>query len=131
MSISYGQFLDASRVRPGPDDWVAVCAGSRIAAGSGVAANVHGHQVAVVRTDDDRVYALDNRDPFTGANVLSRGIVGAHGDTPTVASPLRKQRFDLRTGVCLDEPEVAVGVHAVREVDGVVEVRLRHEEVAA
>ncbi len=129
--MGYQELLGASRSRPSPDDWVSVCAGDRVPPGSGVAANVHGHQVAVVRTDDGRVFALDNRDPFTGANVLSRGIVGAHGDIPTVASPLRKQRFDLQTGVCLDEPEVVVGVHALREVDGVVEVRLRHEEVAA
>jgi nitrite reductase (NADH) small subunit len=42
-----------------------------------------------------------------------------------VASPLFKQAFDLRTGRCLSDPDVAVPVHAVRCRDGVVEVRLR------
>ena len=68
----------------------------------GVAALVRGRQVAVFRTYDGAVYALDNRDPFSGANVLSRGIVGSRGDVPTVASPMYKQVFDLRTGACLE-----------------------------
>ena len=50
------------------------------------------------RTVDDVLHVVDNRDPFTGRNVLSRGIVGSRAGTPTVASPLRKQAFDLRTG---------------------------------
>ncbi len=67
-----------------------------------------GRQVALFRTYDGAVYALDNQDPFSGANVLSRGIVGSRGDVPTVASPMYKQVFDLRTGACLDEPDVSV-----------------------
>jgi nitrite reductase (NADH) small subunit len=65
---------------------------------------------------------VGNQDPFTGAYVLSRGIVGSRGDIPTVASPLHKQVFDLRTGSCLDDESVAVPVYAVRIRDGVVEV---------
>ena len=30
------------------------------------------------------------------------GIVGSRGDDATVASPMYKQVFDLRTGECLD-----------------------------
>jgi nitrite reductase (NADH) small subunit len=70
------------------------------------------------------LHALDNRDPFSGAFVLSRGIVGTRGDVPTVASPIFKQAFDLRTGRCLSDPDVSVPTHLVRCVDGVVEVRL-------
>lgn len=103
--------------------WTTVCHLDAIPRGGGVAALVDGRQVAVFRTDDDLLHALDGRDPFTGANVLARGIVGAHGGVPTVASPLRKQRFDLGTGTCLDAPEVRVAVHDVRVVDGHVEVR--------
>jgi nitrite reductase (NADH) small subunit len=54
--------------------------------------------------------------------VLSRGIVGSRGDVPTVASPLHKQVFDLRTGRCLDDDAVGVPVYAVRHRAGVVEV---------
>lgn len=130
MTVTYSHLLDASRTRPGNDEWLPVCAGRLVPAGGGVAARVRGHQVAIFRTDD-RLYALDNRDPFTGANVLSRGIVGSHGGVPTVASPLRKQRFDLRSGACLDVEGVAVAVHEVQEVHDTVEVRLRHAEVPA
>lgn len=109
----------------GPDGWVTVCPGSAIGPGGGVAARVDGRQVAVLRTEDGTLYALDNRDPFTGANVLSRGIVGAHGDIPTVASPLRKQRFDLTTGTSLDDDTTTVTTHDVaQDDDGLVHVRL-------
>ena len=47
--------------------------------------------------------AVQNRDPFAGANVVSRGIVGSAGDVPTVTSPMHKQVWDLRTGACLDD----------------------------
>ncbi len=54
-----------------------------------------------------QLHAVDNVDPFSGASVLSRGIVGDAGGVPTVASPVYKQRFDLRTGRCLDDPSTA------------------------
>lgn len=104
--------------------WTRICHLDAIPRGGGVAALVDGRQVAVLRTDDDGLHALDNRDPFTGANVLARGIVGSHGGVATVASPLRKQCFDLATGTCLDDPGVAVATHDVQLVDDHVEVRL-------
>jgi nitrite reductase (NADH) small subunit len=78
--------------------------------------------VALFRTFDGALYAIGNQDPFTGAFVLSRGIVGSRGDIPTVASPLHKQVFDLRTGACLDDETVSVPVYGVRLRDGLVEV---------
>jgi nitrite reductase (NADH) small subunit len=88
---------------------------------AGVCARVRGAAVAVFRVGD-RVYALGNRDPFTGASVLSRGIVGDRGGVLKVSSPLHKQSFSLETGVCLDDPAVAVPVYRCRVVDGVVEI---------
>lgn len=104
--------------------WIAVCDYADLLPERGVAALVTGHQVAVFRTFDGVLHAIDNRDPFSGAFVLSRGIVGSRGDVPTVASPIFKQVFDLRTGDCLTDPDVTVGVHEARCVDGVVEIRL-------
>jgi nitrite reductase (NADH) small subunit len=106
------------------DTWVAVCRYDDLLPERGVAALVGGQQVALFRTFDGMLYAIDNRDPFSGAFVLSRGIVGTRGDAPTVASPIFKQVFDLRSGTCLTEPDAAVGVHEVRCVDGGVEIRL-------
>jgi nitrite reductase (NADH) small subunit len=106
------------------DGWVGVCKYDDLAPERGVAALVDSVQVALFRTFDGMVYALDNHDPYSGQFVLSRGIVGTRGDTPTVASPLFKQAFDLRTGRCLSEAAVAVPVYEVRRNGGFVEVRL-------
>ena len=51
---------------------------------------------------DGSVHALGNIDPFYGAPVICHGIVGDRSGVPTVASPLGKQVFCLRTGRCLD-----------------------------
>lgn len=48
--------------------------------------------------------------------MISRGIVGSRGDAPTIASPLHKQIFDLRTGACLEtqgKPALALSVWRV------------------
>jgi len=90
----------------------------------GVAALVGNVQIALFRTHDGSVFAVGNHDPFSGANVMSRGIVGSRGDVPTVASPMFKQVFDLRTGSCLDDPEVSLPVYRVELVDGAVVVNL-------
>ena len=88
----------------------------------GVAALVSGRQVAVFLLATGDLYALDNHDPCSGANVLSRGLVGDVDGTPTVASPVFKQRFDLRTGRCIDDESVRVATWKVRKGGGVVEV---------
>jgi nitrite reductase (NADH) small subunit len=102
--------------------WISVCPYPHLEPERGVAALVCGAPVAVFRLFDGTVRAISNVDPFTGASVLSRGIVGNRGEAPTVASPLHKQVYDLRTGVCLDNPDVRVPVYPVRLRDGQVEV---------
>ncbi|PSK98830.1 nitrite reductase (NADH) small subunit [Murinocardiopsis flavida] len=104
----------------------AACPAHRVTTERGVALLLpDGSQAAVFRTGDGALYALDNVDPFSGAAVLSRGIVGDRAGEPTVASPMLKQVYSLRTGVCLDDPEVRVAVFDVEERDGVVEVAAR------
>ncbi|NIJ13925.1 nitrite reductase (NADH) small subunit [Saccharomonospora amisosensis] len=103
--------------------WVAVCESDSVPPAYGVAALLPGgEQVAVFRTEDDEFYALSNQDPFSGAAVLSRGIVGDSGGVPVVASPIYKQRFGLRDGVCIDDEHVRVRTYPVRVADGVVHV---------
>jgi nitrite reductase (NADH) small subunit len=96
-----------------------VCSLVDLARERGAAALVDGIQVALFRTHDDQVFAIQQRDPYSGAYVLSRGIVGSRGDVPTVASPMYKQVFDLRTGACLD----AVGKEPVDLLTYPVEIR--------
>ncbi|GAB2979203.1 MAG TPA: nitrite reductase small subunit NirD [Actinotalea caeni] len=81
---------------------VRVCALADLLPERGAAALVDGVQVAVFRLLDDTVRAVGQRDPFSGANVMSRGIVGTRQGEPTVASPMYKQVFSLDTGRCLD-----------------------------
>lgn len=102
--------------------WTAVCRYDDLQPERGVAALIDGEQVALFRTFDGSLYAIGNQDPYTGAFVLSRGIVGTRGDIPTVASPLHKQAFDLRTGLSLGDGTAAVPVYAVRQRAGRVEV---------
>lgn len=105
--------------------WTPVCGEEDLEVGRGVCALVDGVQVALFRLDGSEVRAVSNHDPFSGANVISRGIVGSRGDVVKVASPVYKQSFDLLTGVCLDDPDVALDTYEARIVDGRVEVRVR------
>ncbi|GAA3119361.1 nitrite reductase (NADH) small subunit [Kribbella aluminosa] len=99
-----------------------VCAFDVLLPERGVAALLGDVQIALFRTHDGEVFAIGNQDPFSGANVMSRGIVGSRGDVPTVASPMFKQVFDLRTGACLDDPSVSLPVYPVTIRDGQVVV---------
>ncbi|GAA3174700.1 MULTISPECIES: nitrite reductase small subunit NirD [Streptomyces] len=99
----------------GPGGWFPVCALTALTPGRGVAALLpDGGQAALFRDRAGAVYAIGNRDPFTGAQVLSRGLTGSAAGRPYVASPLLKQRFSLADGACLDDPGVAVPVYPVR-----------------
>lgn len=81
---------------------VRVCAIHDLEVERGRAALVGQDQVALFLLWDGSVHAVSNFDPFSAAQVISRGIVGTKGDVPTIASPMHKQVFDLRTGECLD-----------------------------
>ncbi|MGZ6778961.1 MAG: nitrite reductase small subunit NirD [Mycobacterium sp.] len=105
--------------------WTLACAYDRLIPGRGVGVLLpDGSQVALFRLDDGSVHAVGNIDPFSGAAVMSRGIVGDRGGRATVQSPIKKQAFALDDGVCLDDSTVAVGVYATRiTADGDVEIR--------
>jgi len=103
--------------------WIRVCGLADLAPERGSAALVAGEQVALFRTHDDDVYAVQQLDPYSRAHVMSRGIVGSRGEAPTVASPMYKQVFDLRTGECLDtvgEEPLSLRTWDVEVRDGVV-----------
>ena len=85
---------------------------------TGVCARVGGEQVAVFRLDEDDVYAVGNRDPFSHANVLSRGIVGDLKGERVVASPVYKQHFSLLTGRCVEDASVRIPVYEARVEEG-------------
>jgi nitrite reductase (NADH) small subunit len=103
-------------------DWVEVCRYDAIYPDTGVCALIDGRQVALFRLTDGTLRAVSNYDPFSQANVLSRGIVGDRMGEPKIASPIYKQTFNLRTGVCYEDPTVRLDVYRVRRRRGVVEV---------
>jgi NAD(P)H-dependent nitrite reductase small subunit len=102
-----------------------VCALADLQPGRGVRALVAGRAVAVFRLGEADLAAVDDVDPYAGASVLSRGLVGVtrRGDEVVryVASPLRKQRFDLATGTELDGP-ARIATYGVAVRDGVIHV---------
>ena len=104
--------------------WTTACAYDFLMPNRGVGVLLpDGTQVALFRLDDGALRAVGNIDPFSGAAVMSRGIVGDRAGRPTVQSPIKKQAFSLDDGVCLDDPAVALPVYAVRvTADGQVEV---------
>ena len=92
---------------PGAAAWPAVCHADDLIPDGGVAVRAHGVQIAIFLTDEG-LFALDNLDPFSGAAVLARGIVGELRGCLVVASPMYKQHFRLDTGQCLEDASVSV-----------------------
>ncbi len=113
--------------------WTTVCPAARVRLDRGVAALVDSAPVAIFRLSPVRVgdpeewRAVSHIDPATGAPVMARGLVGSVGSDliviPTVASPLHKQRFNLRTGYCLDDDTLRLAIYEVRIVDDMVQCR--------
>ena len=102
--------------------WHDVCAIDEVVPGTGAAVLVAGEQIALVRTREGGLYAISNFDPFSRAFVLARGIVGDRDGRPKIASPIYKQTFNLRTGVCYEDPGVRLDVYRVRRRRGMVEI---------
>lgn len=75
--------------------------------------------IAVFRTGEDRVFALDDRCPHQGGP-LSEGLV--HGDR--VACPLHGWRIELSTGEAVAPDEGCTASHPVKVEDGIVYLAL-------
>lgn len=116
----------AATQAPTAETWTQVCAVDDLWVDRGSAALVGEQQIALFRCSDEAIYAVGHRDPFTGANVMARGLVGSRAGVPTVASPLHKQTFSLQTGECLDDPSRALPVWPVQIRDGHVWVLASH-----
>jgi len=107
----------------GDDRWIDICAVEELPHNRGVCALVDGSQVAVFNlTKEKTIYAVDNFDPFSKANVLSRGIIGDVKGEVAVASPVYKQHFSLQSGQCLEDGSVRIATYPVRVVAGRVQI---------
>jgi nitrite reductase (NADH) small subunit len=95
--------------------WTTACAYERLIPGRGVGVLLpDGAQVALFRLDDGTLRAIGNVDPFSGAAVMSRGIVGDRAGRACVQTPIKKQAFAFDDGSCLDDVAVAVPVYRTR-----------------
>ena len=103
--------------------WLDVCALEDLVEGGGVAALVGGRQVAMFLVHG-RVYALDNFDPASRANVLSRGLTGNLQGERVVASPIYKNHYVLASGRCVEDPTFNVTAYPARVDDGRVQVEV-------
>ena len=105
--------------------WVDVCSKNDLQPDSGICALVDDKQVAIFYLPkQEEIYALNNYDPFGKANVLSRGMVGDIKGEPMVASPLYKQHFNLKTGLCFEDETVKIDAYNIRIENDRVEVNL-------
>ncbi|KQN61822.1 nitrite reductase [Erwinia sp. Leaf53] len=118
-----GQIRPASDLPPvlpvvaPPAAWNAVCRLEQIPSDAGIGARLGSQRIALFR-HGDRVWALDDNEPGTTASVLSRGLLGDAAGEPLVVSPLYKQRFRLRDGQSLDNPQLALRCWPVKIEQG-------------
>src|ERR1043165_6721584 len=97
--------------------WHDVCALEDLIEGAGVGALVGGRQIALFLVHG-RVYALDNFDPASPANGLSRGLTGNLQGERVVASPIYKHHYVLASGRCIEDPTFNVSAYPTRVADG-------------
>ena len=104
--------------------WNTVCQLVDIVPATGVCALLNNQQIAIFRPRaDEQVYAISNIDPFFEASVLSRGIIAEHDGELWVASPLKKQRFRLRDGLCMEDADHSVARFDARVKDGEIQIK--------
>ncbi len=102
------------------ETWVTVGAVGAVERGDVVRFDHEGRTFAVYRTADDRCFATDGLCTH-GRVHLADGFV----DGTTIECPKHNGRFDLTTGKAKGAPAlVDLGCHAVRVVDGTIELRV-------
>jgi nitrite reductase (NADH) small subunit len=96
-----------------------ICSVTDLFEDAGIAALIDEEQVALFYVKKtEQVFALSNYDPFSEANVMSRGIIGSIGDDLVVASPIYKQHFNLATGQCIEDDNVSIDSYPVHINNG-------------
>lgn len=101
------------------EQWVEICSVSDLIPNSGVAALLGDTQVAIyyLPKEEQQLFALDNHDPFSKSNTMSRGILGDLQEQLVVAAPIYKQHFNLMTGQCLEDESASLRSYPVK-LDG-------------
>ncbi|MCW3171753.1 nitrite reductase small subunit NirD [Shewanella subflava] len=98
--------------------WVNVCDETSLPQNTGVAAWVAGKAVAIFNLGKHGLFAIDNVDPATGVSLLARGLICEMEGQLCVASPLYKQHYCLKTGVCIEDPQLVASPFAIKTEQG-------------
>jgi nitrite reductase (NADH) small subunit len=105
-------------------EWTTICDHNSLINNTGICAKYNDQQVAIFYCKrSENVYAVSNFDPIGKAQVMSRGIMGSTKGETYVASPLYKQRYNLSTGVCLDDASQTLTTFDVRIADNEVQLK--------
>lgn len=105
--------------------WQTVCGQQDLVDNSGVVVWLDGAQVALFYLPGAQgrtLYAIDNHDPQSGANVIGRGLIGSIQGALVVGSPIYKQHFRLEDGSCMEQPQQRLRVWPVRLEEGMVQI---------
>jgi len=110
-------------------NWIDICQLTDIPRNTGVCAVHQGKQVAVFHilargsNAISQIKAVSNFDPFSKANVLSRGLITETEERYSIASPLLKQQFCLDTGVCEQDENIFINTFESRIHNGSVQLK--------
>jgi nitrite reductase (NADH) small subunit len=105
---------------------IRLCSLDAIPPGRGACALVGVRQVALFRPRaDEQVYALDNIDPFISAWALPDEAIVEHLGEFWAMGSLKRLRFRLRDGLCLENPGYSVLSLPVEVRHGVVYLLLQ------
>ncbi len=106
--------------------WVDICDKADLQADSGVCALVEDKHIAIFYLEQEqKLFAIDNYDPFGKISVLSRGLIGDIQGQVMVSSPLYKHHFNLSTGQCFEDDSVSLCTYDVRINGDRVELNLK------
>lgn len=104
--------------------WKDICKIDDILFEIGVCALLGDEQVAIFRSYySDQVFAISNIDSFFEFSVLLRGLIAEYQGELWVVSSLKKQRFRLSDGLCMEDEQFFVKYYEARVKDGVVQLR--------
>lgn len=97
--------------------WIKACSTNDIPENGGAAVELNGMQIAIFNfTLKDEWYASQNMCPHKMQFVLSRGMIGSHGNDcePKVACPFHKKTFSLKTGSCLNGDDYTIKTYPIK-----------------
>lgn len=117
--------MPQSNPQPHLATWQSVCRQQDLVSNSGVVVWFDGVQVALFylpQAEGRQLYAIDNHDPQSGANVIGRGLIANIKGELVIAAPIYKQHYRLEDGSCLESPQQHLRVWPVRLHGGQVEL---------